>query len=522
MSVEKIKYADCDVYTIDNPTFKEPSDICVTSYYGQRDSGFHYGIDTVRWQFGSDGWYGTFGTVQAFANGKVTYIWDEDPDNVTFQQKSGNSVVIDHGNGYVTKCFHLALGVSDYVKVGQIVKTGDSIGYMGNTGASRGGHLHFEILHNGVNVDPLPYLLGEKMFDEVKTVKTYEVVTTINGYNNAGNAANQLSPTTKVQPGTYYVYNKYPDGVNGMFNITNDKTGNAPWCWINPTENVKVVDPNYDKYKDTPVYDLPYENKVLIIDKSVKRTEKDCVKAIKNILAVNPAFDVEIAKSFFKIAPQYGIDPMMAISQSILETGWFKFNSPGEIVTPDQHNYGAMGVTDTGVKGDIYDTIDDGVTAQMQHLWAYATRDARPNDEVILDKRFGLVSRGCAPYWQQLAGRWAYPGYEKAKYATAYEAMLGNNTYGQLILIRFGKIVLGEVSEEEIEKYFPKEKEPVVETPVQEPKEEPKEEVQENTNSVEPSNPIEVEEPKDSEIDVNKIVALVKKLIEFIIRIFKK
>lgn len=457
MAIQKETFPDCEVYKIDNPLIREETDICVTSYYGQRPSGWHNGVDCVRWVFGGKDWYGTHGTIQAFADGKVTYVYDEDPDNKTFKQNSGNTVVIDHGNGYSTKYFHLALGVSEYVKVGKQVKKGDSIGYMGNTGASRGLHLHFEVLINGKNVDPLPYMLGEKKFDmsNSTTVKTYKVLTNINGYNNAGDAVEQKNPSTTVKPATYYVYNKYPDGVSGMINITTNSAGATPWVWVNPKENVEKVDPNKEKYKDTAVYDLPYPNPVNIINKDIKRTNEDCAKCIKKILEVNPKFDINIAYAFFNIAPRYYIDPMMAISQSILETGWFKFNSPGEIVTEDQHNYGAMGVTDTGVKGDSYLTIEAGVTAQMQHLWAYACKDSLPKDETIIDNRFHLVSRGCAPHWQQLAGRWAYPGYEKSKFATPYEAMLGNNTYGQLILIRYSKLLEATVTKEEVEKYFP-------------------------------------------------------------------
>jgi hypothetical protein len=453
--------------------------------------------------------------------------------------------------------------VSNYVKVGQSVKKGDAIGYMGNTGGSRGLHLHFEILIGGYNVDPLPYLLGEKEFEMANTtkVKTYKVITTINGYNNAGNAESQANPSTTVKPGTYYIYTKYPDGVNGMYNITSNTSGATPWVWVNPKENVEKVDPNIEKYKNTAVYDLPYPNPVNIINKDIKRTNEDCAKCIKKILEVNPKFDINIAYAFFKIAPKYGIDPMMAISQSILETGWFKFNSPGEIVTEDQHNYGAMGVTDTGVKGDIYDTIEDGVIAQMQHLWAYACKDALPNkDEAILDKRYKLVSRGCAPYWQQLAGRWAWPGYEKAKFATPYEAMLGNNTYGQLIQIRYSKLLEATATQADVDKYFPKEvvetpeiKEPEVDVPevqepeIQEPVVEQKPIVQETPEAAEPkveeptNEPTQTEVPEENQDDptveekteqpivkaesngiADIILNLLKKLVEYIIKLFKK
>lgn len=199
-----------------------------------------------------------------------------------------------------------------------------------------------------------------------------------------------------------------------------------------------------------PVYDLDYPNKVLIVDRTVERTNKDCVKAIKKILSNNQDFDIEIAKTFFKLAPTYGIDPMMAISQSIHETGWFKYN--GSAVKPEHHNYCGLGVTRNGITGGIFDTIEDGVTAQYQHLFAYGCKDNL--NEVILDPRFSLVTRGIAPYWQNLAGRWAVPGYDKNKYATPKDAMNEGMTYGQRILAMCKKLEAMEVSEEEIGQYF--------------------------------------------------------------------
>lgn len=203
-----------------------------------------------------------------------------------------------------------------------------------------------------------------------------------------------------------------------------------------------------------PVYNLDYPNKVLIIDRTIERTNKDCVKAIKKILSNNQDFDVEIAKAFFKLAPIYGIDPMMAISQSILETGWFKYN--GSAVKPEHHNYCGLGVTRNGITGGIFDTIEDGVTAQYQHLFAYGCKDNL--DEEILDPRFSLVTRGIAPYWQNLAGRWAVPGYDKNTYSTPKEAMEAENTYGQKIINICKQINEIEVKEEEIGQYFVQDK----------------------------------------------------------------
>lgn len=67
----------------------------------------------------------------------------------------GNKVIIDHGNGYETLYAHLAL---IYVVAGQTVHRGDAIGRMGSTGRSTGLHTHFEVILNGVHIDPLSVL----------------------------------------------------------------------------------------------------------------------------------------------------------------------------------------------------------------------------------------------------------------------------------------------------------------------------------------------------------------------------
>ena len=68
----------------------------------------------------------------------------------------GNYVVVDHG-GYTTLYAHLT---SVSVSVGQMVSQGDTVGITGSTGNSTGPHLHYEVMINGVNQNPLDYLPG--------------------------------------------------------------------------------------------------------------------------------------------------------------------------------------------------------------------------------------------------------------------------------------------------------------------------------------------------------------------------
>lgn len=71
----------------------------------------------------------------------------------------GKYVDVDHGYGYVTKYAHLS---KLNVKRGQKVKRGDIIGYSGNTGLSKGPHLHYEVLKDGSRINPIDYFYGDE------------------------------------------------------------------------------------------------------------------------------------------------------------------------------------------------------------------------------------------------------------------------------------------------------------------------------------------------------------------------
>jgi len=69
----------------------------------------------------------------------------------------GNHIRIDHGFGYLTLYAHM----SKYnVKRGQLVKRGDLIGFVGNTGRSQAPHLHYEVHKNGKAINPINFYYG--------------------------------------------------------------------------------------------------------------------------------------------------------------------------------------------------------------------------------------------------------------------------------------------------------------------------------------------------------------------------
>jgi murein DD-endopeptidase MepM/ murein hydrolase activator NlpD len=111
----------------------------ISSPYGQRDDGFHFGLD-IAVDSGT--------AICAAAAGTVIEAgWKND--------SYGYTVMLDHGNGRQTLYAHASILVVDE---GDWVEAGQVIAYSGSTGNSTGPHLHFEIRLDGTCVDPLLYL----------------------------------------------------------------------------------------------------------------------------------------------------------------------------------------------------------------------------------------------------------------------------------------------------------------------------------------------------------------------------
>lgn len=123
-----------------------PTKGLITSTFGYRKSpftglrDFHSGLD-IGAKIGSP--------VKATADGKVTFA--------DRQGYLGKLVVIDHGHGLITRYAHLS---KILINCGDIVKKGEIVGKVGNTGKSTGSHLHYEVHLDGVPVNPLKYILN--------------------------------------------------------------------------------------------------------------------------------------------------------------------------------------------------------------------------------------------------------------------------------------------------------------------------------------------------------------------------
>ncbi len=129
----------------------------ISSYFGKRWGTWHRGIDIA-----GSGIYNK--PIIAVADGIVVKSYNSCSHNYPKQSSCGcgsgwgNHVMIDHGsyqgNNYKSLCGHMTKVA---VSVGQSVKKGQVIGYVGTTGYSTGYHCHFEIYLNGTRVDPLNY-----------------------------------------------------------------------------------------------------------------------------------------------------------------------------------------------------------------------------------------------------------------------------------------------------------------------------------------------------------------------------
>ena len=107
----------------------------------------HYGIDFVT----------NIGTpVYAPGKGKVIFVGR--------RGGYGLEVEIDHGYGYRTRYAHLSKSL---VKKGQHVTRGDLIAKTGNSGLTTGPHLHYEVSHNGVKLNPAQFFFDDLGFIEL-------------------------------------------------------------------------------------------------------------------------------------------------------------------------------------------------------------------------------------------------------------------------------------------------------------------------------------------------------------------
>jgi murein DD-endopeptidase MepM/ murein hydrolase activator NlpD len=117
----------------------------VTSEFGFRFSPM---VETYRFHQGIDIATRPGTPIIAPADGRVVFAG--------WEGTYGKTILINHGYGIVTRYAHLS---EMYVSEGQMVKRWEVIGTVGDTGITTGPHLHYEVIVNGVPVNPRDYLI---------------------------------------------------------------------------------------------------------------------------------------------------------------------------------------------------------------------------------------------------------------------------------------------------------------------------------------------------------------------------
>ncbi|UCC41139.1 MAG: M23 family metallopeptidase [Candidatus Aminicenantes bacterium] len=146
---------------------------------GKARAAQRYGMDLMK--FGPDGklvsgdktknenWYGFGAKLIAVADGVVSYVHDGEPENVPYvtpkrgtltrENVGGNIVILDIGDGIYAVYAHVKQN-SIQVEVGEMVKKGQVLAELGNTGNSGGPHLHFHVVDQNMVLaaEGIPYV----------------------------------------------------------------------------------------------------------------------------------------------------------------------------------------------------------------------------------------------------------------------------------------------------------------------------------------------------------------------------
>lgn len=207
----------------------------ITSAYGPRKGGYHYGVDIVKH-------YSELDYIVAHSDGKVVDIQDGygNKKGATGRAGWGNFVKLSH-NGYYTLYAHLKKGLS--LKVGDTVKKGQVVGYMSDSGDAYGGHLHFEVYRGNTRIDPTEYLTkdlpGETATSTSSEVSKYKVgdTVTINGVYVSSTSDTRLTPIK-----TKGKITKIIEGARNPYLLENGSIG---WvnddCIVSKVETVKYM-----------------------------------------------------------------------------------------------------------------------------------------------------------------------------------------------------------------------------------------------------------------------------------------
>lgn len=120
-------------------------------------------------------------------------------------------------------------------------------------------------------------------------------------------------------------------------------------------------------------------------------------------------FACKLARTYWRLAPLYGIRPEVAYAQAAHETGFGKF---GRAVTKEHNNYCGLKVLNPGADDAAdsharFPTMEVGVIAHLEHLGLYAAAPGFPKTDPVDTRHFGWIIEQPAATVEELSGRWA-------------------------------------------------------------------------------------------------------------------
>jgi murein DD-endopeptidase MepM/ murein hydrolase activator NlpD len=182
MTPVEVKLTDAEngkFFVFPTPEYARPS-----SHFGPRRRRFHYGLDLAMPT--GEPIYAAFDGVVRFSKYNSSY---------------GNLIVIRHDNGLETYYAHLS---KRHVTPGTRVKAGEEIGLCGNTGRSRGSHLHFEIRYKGNAINP------ENVIScETRTLLAPTITLNKNSFNKVAKSGYANNTSGRSSVGNYSKGGKY-------------------------------------------------------------------------------------------------------------------------------------------------------------------------------------------------------------------------------------------------------------------------------------------------------------------------
>lgn len=150
---------------------------------------YHPVLKRYRAHLGTDFAAPTGRNIYAASDGKVEFVGT--------QSGYGKTIIINHQNGYKTLYAHQN-GFAKGIRVGQMIKKGTHIGYVGSTGLSSGPHLHLGMYKNNVAIDPMTVLQRPKfegLDPKEKPIFLANTKAIISKFNNQIENDNRTTPT---------------------------------------------------------------------------------------------------------------------------------------------------------------------------------------------------------------------------------------------------------------------------------------------------------------------------------------